>query len=229
QLLDRALAYAGIPAAGSIAVIGTGILGRRVVARAHNLGFGAVTLAGRSKPADLRPGTGWVPLSALESLPAPDVLVACLGEGAPRLSPEEHLPPVGRLIIDLGTPRNIHGPAPVPVVTIADLLPASVPALDPCRTELRAELHELLDARLQPVLGPGSRTVRQLREHVEGLRQVESARIRRLHPEIDAATIDLITHSLINRVFHDPSRRLRDGDDHFGEQVAALFAPEESP
>ncbi|MGH2608855.1 MAG: hypothetical protein ACRDHF_07155, partial [Tepidiformaceae bacterium] len=42
QLLDRALAYAGIPAAGSIAVIGTGILGRRVVARAHNLGFGAV-------------------------------------------------------------------------------------------------------------------------------------------------------------------------------------------
>ncbi|MEX1104128.1 MAG: hypothetical protein WED87_07750, partial [Dehalococcoidia bacterium] len=202
QLLDRALANAGVPACGSIAVLGTGILGRRVVARAHELGFSQVTLAGRTPPPDVRPGTTWAHISELESLPAPDVLVACLGEGAPRLSPDEHLPRVSRLIVDLGTPRNIHGPAAVPVVTIADLMPTAGPAIDPCRADLRSELHDLLDARLQPILGPGSRTVGQLREHVEGLRQTESARIRRLHPEIAPETIDLITRSLINRVFH---------------------------
>jgi glutamyl-tRNA reductase len=156
--------------------------------------------------------------------------VTCLGADAPELFPDLHLPPVKTLIVDLGTPRNVAGTFPVPVVTIAALLDHSSPDDDPDRAALRDELHVILDERLRPVIGEASRSVGELRSHVERQRQAEAARIRRLHPQLDAETVDAITHSLVNRIFHGPSARLRDLDDEqLGQQVAALFAPEEAP
>ncbi len=227
-LLDRALARAGVSAGGRILVIGTGVLGRRVTARAHELGFSEVAIAGRSIPPGLPPATAWIELPAVRDHGPVDVVVTCLGDGAPRLDPAVDLAIATCLVIDLGTPCNVSGPANVPVVAIADLMDCASPDADPRRAALRAELHEILDERLRPALGKASKPIGQLRGHVESLRQVEAARIRRLHPEVDPNTIDLITRALVNRIFHSPSERLRDLDDpQLGASVAALFAPEE--
>jgi glutamyl-tRNA reductase len=124
----------------------------------------------------------------------------------------------------------VAGTFPVPVVTIAALLDHSSPDDDPDRAALRDELYEILDERLRPALGVARRSVKELRAHVEHQRQFEAARIRRLHPQIDPETVDAITRSLVNRIFHGPSSRLRNMDDELlGQQVAALFAPEEAP
>ena len=227
-LLDRSLAKAGLAAGGSILVVGTGVLGRRVVARAHELGFSPVAIAGRSAPAGLTPNTAWAGLASLREQAPVDVIVTCLGDGAPRLDLAADLPVASRLVIDLGTPRNVSGPAAVPVVTISDLMDAASPDTDPRRAALRVELHEIVAERLRPALGKASKPIGQLRGHVESLRQAEAVRIRRLHPELDPNTIDLITHAVVNRIFHSPSQRLRDLDDpQLGASVAALFAPEE--
>ncbi len=53
HLLDRGLDRAGIPAAGTLLVIGAGQVGRLVAERGTDLGFGRVVVAAR-RPAELR-------------------------------------------------------------------------------------------------------------------------------------------------------------------------------
>ncbi len=230
ELLDRALTHTGTAPGGRIAVVGTGVLGRRVAHRARELGYEDVVIAGRHPLATSGLSHArWIPLAELSGIAPVDVVVTCLGADAPELYPDLHLPPVTRLIVDLGTPRNVAGTFPVPLVTIAALLDHSSPDEDPDRAALRDELREILDERLRPAIGVASRSVGELRAHVERQRQLEAARIRRLHPQLDADVVDAITRSLVNRIFHGPSARLRDlDDDQLGQQVAALFAPEEA-
>jgi glutamyl-tRNA reductase len=229
ELLDRALTHMDMAPGGRIAVVGTGVLGRRVAHRARELGYEDVIIAGRHPlAASGLSHARWVPLADLAGIPPVDVVVTCLGADAPELYPDLHLPPVTTLVVDLGTPRNVAGELPVPVVTIAALLYHSSPDEDPDRAALRDELHAILDDRIRPKIGRNSRSVGELRAHVERLRESEAARIRRLHPQLDAETVDIITRSLVNRIFHVPSSRLRDLDDEqLGQQFAALFAPEE--
>ncbi len=230
ELLDRALAHVGMAPEGRIAVVGTGVLGRRVAHRARELGYEDVIIAGRhSLAVSGLSHARWVPLAGLAGIPPVEVVVTCLGADAPELYPDLHLPPVRSLIVDLGTPRNVAGDLPVPIVTIAALLHHSSPDEDPDRAALRDELHRILDDRIRPKVGRNSRSVGELRAHVERLREAEAARIRRLHPHLDPETVDTITRSLVNRIFHEPSARLRELDDEqLGRQVAALFAPEEA-
>ena len=72
---------------------------------------------------------------------------------------------------------------------------------------------------------PRQSTVGALRESVERVRQRELDRFGRLHPEIPGETIDAITRSLVNQLFHLPSQRLKKTDDEsLGERVVALFS-----
>ena len=69
-----------------------------------------------------------------------------------------------------------------------------------------------------------SSPVGRMRKEIETLRASESIRIARLHPELSKETIDAITRTLVNRLLHTPSERLREmGDAELAERLADLF------
>ena len=89
-------------------------------------------------------------------------------------------------------------------------------------TALRLKLEDLLNARL--LTGDRESPLGALREEVERIRQQEMTRTLRLHPEMPPETVDQITRSLINQVFHQPSQRLRQPENaELAAAVAALF------
>lgn len=227
HLLDRALRLTGLPARGSLLVLGTGAMGRLVAQRAHEIGFGAVIVAGRTPP---RSGASrswtFVPLTRVADLPPVDVAVGCLGSCAP-VVPVESLPPVRRLILDLGTPLNFSGQPQVPLVSIADLLAdeQSRPHAVRRRTELRRRLTAIVDRRLAERATTDATPIGRLRLEVERVRRRELERMKRLHPEVAPETLEVLTRSLVNQIFHAPSERLKTlDDDALGQRLVALFA-----
>jgi len=232
HLLDRALRMAGVQPEGSAMVLGVGQMGRLVAARAKELGFAPVVVASRRRPDGHwfeAGGYEWWPLARLADASPADVLVGCLGSTAEPLAAPEALPAVRRLIVDLGTPRNFDGAAPVPLLTIRDLLGPLEPQEHGAarRAALRARLAELLQRRLLMAAEDGRSHVGALRAEVERLRRAELERIQRLHPEIPPETLDQITRSLVNRLFHRPSERLRTASPELAREVVKLFEPEE--
>lgn len=221
--LDYALLQPGVAAGGRMLILGGGVMGRRVAERAIELGFD-VTMAAR------RPITGGLPVSyqpldQVASLPAFDVVAGCLGANAP-LFEAAALPPVLRLAIDFGTPRNLGDGFDAPLVTIANLLEyqAAAPHLAERRAMLRARLSELLSERLSMAATTGDSPLGSLRGEVETIRQRELARAIKLHPELPVSALDTITRSLVNQIFHRPSLRLRrSADPELAEALAALF------
>jgi glutamyl-tRNA reductase len=221
--LDHALEIAGVPAQGSIVIVGGGPMGRRTAERAVDLGFSDVTLVAR-RPLPLPEPIEYRPFSALPSLPDTDVLATCLGRTAPVLGTDD-LPTVRRLAIDLGTPRNLRADIEAPVVNLAALVEhqRTSPAEHQRRERLRDRLRELLFARLE-VAGFDS-PLGSMREEVERIRQRELERALRLHPDLPVQKLDTITRSLVNQIFHRPSMRLRRSDDpELVATVAALFS-----
>jgi len=225
HLLDRALRSAGVLPAGTLLVLGAGAMGRLVAQRGSDLGFARVIVASRTEPVG---ANGWrpefVPLDAARSLAHVDVIAGCLGSGAGEISFEEL--PTAALAIDLGTPLNF-GDWPGPLVTIGDLLvdEQSRPHALRRRQELRSRLAEIVAQRSRAARSSSDSAVGALRFEVEKVRQRELARMRRLHPEVAPQTLDLLTRSLVEQIFHRPSMRLRDSSDaDFGTEVAALFA-----
>jgi glutamyl-tRNA reductase len=219
--LDAALEYAGLTCEGALTVIGGGPMGRRIAERAAALGF-SVTIVAR-RPLPLPPNIHYHAFDHLSALPATDVLVSCLGHGAPLLT-RDLLPQIRCAAIDLATPRNLADDLPTPVVRLADLIEAQRRfGEDLRRAELRLKLEALLDARL--LTGDRESPLGSLREEVERIRQLEIVRTLRLHPELPADKVDAITRSLINQVFHGPSQRLRQPENtELAAAVAALFA-----
>ncbi|MDZ7729620.1 MAG: hypothetical protein U5Q44_16260 [Dehalococcoidia bacterium] len=230
HLLDRAMARAGIDASGSLLVIGAGAVGRLVAERGRELGFKRVVVAGRRYPeGDWFAGGGfeYVHLAEMAQLDEMAIAVGCLGSEAAQLDPMTQLPAVSRLLVDLGTPRNFADRATTPVVTIAALLgpEAQTPHSDARRRQLRERLYDILDRRLQAAARDSQSPVGTLRKSVEQARKREVERIRKMHPEIPEETVEAITRSLLNRVFHAPSERLKHIDDpEMAQQVVDLFA-----
>jgi glutamyl-tRNA reductase len=229
HLLDRALRLAAIEPAGRLLVLGTGAMARLVAARGRELGFAGVTVAGRTPPRGKAAATWarrFVPLNAIGSLEAVDVVAGCLGSGAPAVALVT-LPAVRKLVADLGTPVNFSGESGVPMVTIATLLAdeESRPHAVGRRAELRAQLAGFVERRLGQLTTAGASSVGKLRLDVERVRMRELERMRRLHPEVAPETLDVLTRSLVNQIFHAPSERLRQLDDEaLGQRLVALFA-----
>ncbi len=230
NLLDRALGLSRLRPGGRLLVVGAGSLGRLVAGRGLDLGFD-VTVAGRRTP-----GAGWldgraytfVHLPEMVRLVPVDVAVGCLGSGAAELELGNALPAVNGLVVDLGTPRNFTGEASAPVVTIAALLECEAAREKdaPRRAELQQRLAVLVEKRLAMAAEDRSSLVGSLRFELEIVRQREMERVRRLHPEIEPETLDVITRSLVNQLFHRPSERLkRLNDPALSARVAALFSP----
>lgn len=230
HLLDRALRLAGVRAEGRLLVVGTGHMGRLVACRGLDAGFDAVIVAGRNRPAGEWFASGEFAFAHLDNLPAldaVDVVAGCIASAAGELDPVRHLPAVRRLVLDLGTPRNFTSGAPCAELSIADLLAAAT-ADDHGqrrRAALHARLREILERRVALAERDGRSPVGSLRRSVERVRVREVERARRLHPEIPVETLDAITKSLVNQIFHDPSRRLDDIDGRIARKIAELFAP----
>lgn len=227
-LLDRALRVAGREPGGSLLVVGAGSMGRLVARRAFALGFHSVAMAAR-RPLDFdSSGIAYVPFAGLSDAAPVDVIATCLGSEA-REIPAAGLP-AASLVIDLGTPRNTAGVFDsAQLVTITDLA-ALTGAEDAARRDaLRARLAELLDARIAN-RGNGGTPLGRLWASVERTRQAENARTARLHPELPPETIDAITRSLANHLFHPAAARLRRlGDPEFEERLVALLAATPEP
>jgi glutamyl-tRNA reductase len=225
HLLDRSLKVADVPAAGSVLVLGTGAMGRLVARRAAELGFFEITIAGRTEPQWLGDAP-FAKLSELDPNGAVDVLVGCLGSGAGTLDLDA-LPKARRLTVDLGTPRNFSGSSAAPLLSIAELIAdeASRPHAMRRRDTLRAQVATIVERRLGEAAGRTESPVAALRYRVEIVRQREAERVRRLHPEIEAETVEQITRALVNQIFHTPSERLK-ADPALAEDVLGLFAEE---
>jgi glutamyl-tRNA reductase len=227
-LLDRALRVAARDPGGSLLVAGAGSMGRLVARRALALGFHSVAIAAR-RPLDFATaGLAYVPLAALRDASPVDVIVTCLGSEA-REIPAAGLP-AASLVIDLGTPRNTGGTfESAQLVTITDLAALTGAEDAPRRDALCARLAVLLDARIAD-RGNGGTPLGRLWASVERTRQAENARTARLHPDLPPETIDAITRSLANHLFHPAAMRLRRlGDPEFEERIVALLAAAPEP
>ena len=203
-------------------------MARLVACRARDLGFETVIVAGRRKPSSTWfNGTafGFLPVQHVAVSPAVGIVVGCLGSDAPPVDVATGLPMVNHLILDLGTPRNFTGSSPTTLLDIAKLLEAGHRHGSERRETLMEELRGIIERRLEMAGTTRQSTVGALRESVERVRQRELDRFGRLHPEIPGETIDAITRSLVNQLFHLPSQRLKETDDEsLGERVVALFS-----
>lgn len=226
HLLDRALRMGGVPTAGNILILGTGQMGRLVAERAVELGFAEVVVAGRRAPAQPLPGATFAALSGVGSAGPFDVIAGCLGSNAPEVRIEQ-LPPVRRLLLDLGTPRNFAGAPAVASLMLADLLAdeqCERPHATRRRGELRTHVRTLVERRLERFAETGA-AVTEMRMGAERIRQREVERIRRLHPEIPADAAEQLTRSLVNQLLHGPTASLRaSGDAELARAVARLFS-----
>jgi len=225
SLLSQGLALAGVEPRGRILVLGGGVLGAAIARAAAALGFDETVIAVRvpSRAPDIA-GVRVVPLADVARLEPFAVIAGCAGSGDTAIAFPEL--PEGEVFLDLATPLNFNTlPASARRITIADLLAGEDPEHAARRGDLRLTLSGILARRLDDAGHTQRSPIGQLRLQVERQRAREAERIRRLHPEIAPDTVDVITHAIVNRLFHNPSQRLKSADDHdFSRRVAALFA-----
>jgi glutamyl-tRNA reductase len=222
HLLDKALRLSTMGTGGQLLVLGVGAMGKLIAGRAAELGF-EVTVAARRQPEHELTGT-FVELGRVPSLPPFDVIVGCLGSGAGEIAPR--VLPAARLLIDLGTPRNFSALSGPGVIAIADMLEDEQqrPHAVARRHKLRARLGELLRVRLERLGGSETAAIGQLRSEVEAIRQAEVQRALRLHPDVDPAVLEQVTRSLVDKVFHAPTSRLKETRDvAMARALAELF------
>ena len=223
HLLDKALRLSTMKPAGTLLVLGIGAMGKLVAERGIELGFD-VTVAARRVPDGPVAGT-FVELANVPGLPRFDVIVGCLGSGAGEIAPR--VLPSARLLVDLGTPRNfsvLSGPG---VVAISDMLEheQSRPHAMAKRQRLRERLGLILDSRIARLRENSRSPIGALRAEVEAIRKQEVERARRLHPDVPAEVLEAVTRSLIDKVFHAPTSRIRAlEDDSLAQELASLFA-----
>ncbi len=222
HLLDKALRLSTMEPTGTLLVLGVGAMGKLVAERGVELGFD-VTVAARRLPDTPVAGT-FVELANVPGLQRFDVIVGCLGSGAGEIAPR--VLPAARLLIDLGTPRNfsvLSGPG---VVAISDMLDDehSRPHAMARRKRLRDRLGVILDGRIARLREDSRSPVGSLRAEVEAIRKQEVERAKRLHPDVPAEVLEAVTRSLIDKVFHAPTSRMRSlEDDSLARELAALF------
>lgn len=226
HLLDKALRMSTVEPGGTLLVLGAGAMGNLIAARGASLGF-TVTVAARRKPGD-SPHT-FVELGHAPSLPPFDVIVGCLGSGAGEIAPRAL--PTARLLVDLGTPRNFNVLSGPGAIAISDMLEdeARRPHATARRERLRRRLGEVVDERLASSAADSRSAAGAFRAHVEVIRQEELSRYRKLHPDVPAEVLDRVTQSLLEKVLHLPTARLKDADQAAATEFLAFFAPAGEP
>lgn len=219
QLFDLGIAATGIKKPRSVLIAGSGPTTRRLAARAAESGS-SVTVASRTKPAwgDAAHIT-WTSLARVPYVSS-DVAFVALGGDAPILHAESIR---AAAVVDVSTPRRTEhsDPRVVTLVALRERTLADEHELrSSLKTNLRADVQQAIEAWRRDASSP----IGRLRQSVEQMRQEELQRLRRRHPEIPEATIEALTRSMVNRMFHQPVVRLKSLEPEIAASVADLFA-----
>lgn len=126
------------------------------------------------------------------------------------------------IVVDVSTPRRTTDGASG-VITLRHLRDRAT------RTEEdeRTRLGRLLDAEVERVLTgwreDATSPIGRFRQAVEMRRLEALPRLTEMYPGVPAELLDQISRSLLNRVLHDPSVRLREAEDTLADAFANLF------
>lgn len=219
HLFDLGVAAAGLESPKSVVIAGSGPTTRRLGTRAAATGA-SVTVASRTKPAwgdaaHIR----WTPLAHTADVSA-DVVFVALGGDAPVL-------PADRIrssaVVDVSTPRKTEHNDPR-VVTLVALRERTLAEEHDRRSSLEKSLREDVQQAIEAWKRDATSPIGRLRQSVEQMRQEELRRLRRRHPEIPEATIEAVTRSMVNRMFHQPVVRLKSLEPEIASMLADLFA-----
>ena len=168
-----------------------------------------------------------------EMLPRFDIVVSCTASPLPivglgmverAVKARRHKPVV---MVDLAVPRDIEaevgGLDDVFLYTVDDLAQVVDEGIE-SRQQAVIEAEQIIDSRVDGFLHwmqsrDAVPTIRALRQHAESLRAVEVERAARLlaKGEDPQKVLDALSHGLINKLMHGPTRYLNQSD---GEQQA---------
>ncbi len=225
-----------------VLVVGAGDMGVGVATALHRAGVAEITVVNRTPQRGLRlaedVGGRALGLEQLrEALAASDVVLACSASGASVVRADDLAAanPEGRpmLVVDIAVPRSVEPAArSLPGITVLDLddlrdwadrgLALRAAEADRVRAIVDEELeHFVVDAAARQA----APLVAQLHERAEAIRAAELDRFAgRLAPlsESERATVEALTRTIIAKLLHEPSVRLRhDAGTPQGERNAA--------
>ena len=234
-----------------VLVLGAGEMGHGAALALAGAGVGDIVVANRTAAtADLLAARVDGRAIALEQLP--DALDDCdlllVSTSAPELLVERSAIEAamerrnGRalLIVDIGVPRNVDAGAGevfgVDLLDIDDLRAIGEQSLAQRRQEIgnvRQVIAEELDRyRLEKSAREAAPLVTALRTRAEELRQAEVDKLRTKIGDVDTATweaIDAVTRSVVNKLLHEPTMRIKDAagtarGDLYADALSELFA-----
>ncbi len=237
---------AGPLAGRPILVIGSGEMGRLVVEILHKRGARRVTVTSptfaHAQSLEVHPGVTAQPYERLgELLAGADVVFAAASAPQPILDRNlvaramHRRPHAPLLLVDLGVPRNVDRTVQsIPNLRLYDIDDLQS-QIDASRARLEKELPQaeaiaLAEAQefekwleIIPVIS-------ELHKQAESIRRRELDRLRRRMPDLDPrvdASIELLSQSLVKKLLHNPTMRLRkDSGAHirnYSEALAVLF------
>ena len=204
----------------SVLIAGSGPTARCLVRRVSSLGAARVRVVSRARPAwvTTRPWRGrhWRRSRAGRRQMWP----WCAWGGTHRCSPgaTSRQPSLWTF-----RPRAGHTDGASGVITLRHLRDRAT------RTEEdeRTRLGRLLDAEVERVLTgwreDATSPIGRFRQAVEMRRLEALPRLTEMYPGVPAELLDQISRSLLNRVLHDPSVRLREAEDTLADAFANLF------
>lgn len=222
NLFDLAAANAG-ESPSTVIVVGSGPTARRLVHRVNAEPEISVMMASRRRP-DWASNSEvpWHALDQLGDIARQDMAFICLGGDAPTLLPSQ-VP--ARIVVDVSTPRRTCIGAPG-VLTLRDLRKHAASSESARRETLLADLDRESERALAAWAEDGRSPVGRFRHAAELVRQQEVAQIARRHPELPKETLEVVTRTLMNRLLHAPSMRMRSLDPELAAAVADLFEHE---
>jgi glutamyl-tRNA reductase len=211
-------------------VVGAGRVASAAAKRLADAGAREVVIANRSPRAGAalarRVGARSAPLTRLaEELAAADLVVCATGAPAPVVSRRVlEAATRGRkrclVMLDLAMPRDVEPAAhDLPGVVLRDIdgiQQIAATHLDERRRELpqawsivRSEARRFAESRVSPAAEP---VVRELRRRAEAVRRGELDRMIACSPQLtdsELARLDEVTRSLVKKLLHEPTRRIR--------------------
>ncbi len=235
--------HLGTLAGLDVLVVGAGDMGAGVASALHGAGAASITVANRTTQRGARlaarVGGRLVGFDALaECIAASDVVVTCATTEQPFVDRE--LMPAGRtrplLIVDIAVPRNVDRSvaehANVTLLDLEDLRGWADRALA-ARAAAATQVHTIVEEELERFLVEVSARqsaplVAQLHERAEQVRVSEIDRFSRRLAGLDDAerdAVDALTRSIVAKLLHGPSVRLRhDAGTPQGERNAAAVS-----
>lgn len=243
--VEMAIERLGTLAGAQVVVVGAGAMGDGIAVALHRAGAGEIIVANRSAARGDALGArvqgrsiGFEHLP--EALGTADLVLSCTGSDEPVITAElltlARRPMRPLLVVDIALPRDVEPEVgAIPGVTVCDLddlrdwadrgRDARAGEIDGVRRILREQIDRF---RAESTALQAAPLVVAMRDRAEQVRAAEmerhAARLADLTPEQHEA-VDVLTRSLLAKLLHEPSVRLKDqAGTPRGERNAAAVA-----